>query len=127
MKKAEKETIVKTLKHTKTKRLKAVYDALARWDDNHDTKKKSWFWTGNGNRRDRERREAMYNFADALKIGAVTIHYTSHMTQSRAHTYWDDSLEIDGMDAAISFGDVRYLMTAIDEILDTRSRARKTL
>lgn len=123
MRKQEKEALVRTLKHWNTKKLNALTHKFDSWVDNHSQKKSSWWWSGdNGNASIRGWRRGQHTFEDSIAIGTVTITYWSDMSQSRRHTYWYDGFKLHGIDANISFGDISYLMDAIDVILDSRAK-----
>ena len=124
MKNKEREVIIGTLKHLSTEKLEAMRAAFCKWDENHDKVKASYFWTPPTSAGGRRSDERYKTWSDRVEIGDVRIGYWSDCSCSCAHYYWSDGLTLRGMDAKISFGDIRKLNVALAEILEAR-KAKK--
>ena len=125
MKKQERDAIIGTMKHLSSEKLEAMHSAFLKWDENHDRVKASYFWTPGGNSSYRRWEERQKTWSDKVEIGDVKIGYWSDCSCSRAHYYWSDGLTLRGMDAKISFGDIRKLDDAIREILEARQEKKE--
>lgn len=121
MKKQQKEALVATMKHMSTEKLEAMHDTFVKWDENHDRVKASYFWTPPTSAGGRRSDEKWKTWSDKVEIGDVKISYWSDCTCSCRYYYWDDGLAIRGMDVeSFTFGDIRKLDAAIQEILGAR-------
>lgn len=127
MKKAEKDEVIKVLRHCKTPYLEKVSDTLAKWAHTHAMKKNSWFWTDNGNRNTRKAKERYYSFSEHVKIGSIILYYSSSCSMSRKNVYWYDNLEFQSnsidSDVNFTFADVAFLMDEISAIMRKRAIA----
>ena len=126
MKKEAKQKIKEILKRTRTSRLKDISYTLDDWTHMHILKKMSWSWNDNGNGRQQAKKEAEYYREQDLKIGTFVLHYYSNPTMSRHHVYWDEALYLRKSKENLSFGDIKYIIDTIAEIIDGRqARAEK--
>ncbi len=125
MKRTEKEVFVKIIKHLSTARLRAIRTVFDDWDHNNRLKKSSWFWTCNGNASERRSKERYYSRDCSLKIGPYILRYWSDVEMSRQNVYWNNGLELSGMEANFTFADIHFLQNYIEELIEHR-KSRKT-
>ena len=126
MNKKMKEQVKDGLRYQHTKYLMKIKSKLEMWDHNHDLKKASWFWSDNGNASSREYKEKMYTFSESARIGGITFEYWSDCRMSRANVYWRDGIcAYEHDDIHVTFGDIRYIINTIDEIITKRNERKE--
>ena len=85
-------------------------DQIQRALDNHETLRKSYFWTDNGNGPQRSRLERKLNFTVEVEVDGHAYKYTSQVSISRQNFYYTGRFSKDG-----GKGDVRTFKKLLRE------------
>ena len=120
MKKTEKTKLANTLARMSTKKLEEVNSTLSGWEENHKSKKNSYFWT-NWSDDYKEQAAKEHTFSAAIKLGGAKITYRSKCAVDGKFFDWTDGLRVDGLEGEATFGDIKYIKATIAEIIAKRS------
>lgn len=125
MKAKEINKVLESIKRYKTEKLESIIQSIETWEENHDMKKASWFWSPPGKASRRRSREDWNTWEDEIKLGDLVIRYWSNCSISCRHYYWTDGLEHNGSgDMSLTFGDLHKIVAGIQTILERRKMKR---
>ena len=119
MKKQEIIKIKEELKRSKTITLQNHINTMNEIIHDRAVSKNMWFWTDNGNKYNRRRKENYYHRNEHTAIGKHDLYYYRNIKMSCRHVYVTEELTFD--DHRISVADLNKLIDAFEEIINRRN------